>query len=178
MLDTIEEYEKFKRERIAALERAGDRFSGVDERIDFLAPRILAALAEIRLVKSKLAELYQIIAGVGMKRREQIPFSQTLAVAGAAGSGIRLSEATVFTGFIKEVMIHWPPGCNALVDVMVGYELNQFCPREGWLALDAATPIYLFNEPVEIGRQIWVEMRNRDAINPHTITVTVTIEGA
>lgn len=111
-----------------------------------------------------------------MKRIEQIPFSQTLAVAGAANSGIRLSDSIPFNGHVKEIMIHWPPGCNALVDVMVGYELSQLCPRSGFLALDSVTPAYQFNFPVVKDRQCWVEMRNRDGLWPHTITVTVSIE--
>jgi len=76
------------------------------------------------------------------------------------------------------VTIHWPAGCNALVDVAVGYLTTQFCPRSGFLALDNATPTYYFNEAITKDRPIWVIMQNRDGGFVHNITVTVTIEEA
>jgi len=104
---------------------------------------------------------------------EQIPFAYNL----AALQGVTLTEYAPFSGYIKAIMIHWPPGTNALVDVAVGHGLTHLCPREGYLALDDATPILYFNEFVEDNEEIWVEMRNGDAVNPHTITCTISIEG-
>ena len=109
---------------------------------------------------------------------EQIPFAYTLAVAGAAGSGVVLEENAPFSGYIKQVTIHWPDGADALVDVKVGHGVVQFCPDEGFLALNDATPTYPFNEWVNDQETIWVELRNRDGGNTHAITVTVTLEGA
>ena len=106
---------------------------------------------------------------------EQIPFAFNLLPL----QGVRLTEELPFKqytrGYVKEVTIHWPAGCNALVDVRVGYAAQQFCPEMGFLALNDATPTYPFNLPVELGNQVWVEMRNTDAANPHNITVTVTV---
>lgn len=135
--------------------------------------------AEIRKLKTDLTALSKTVKQIGgtmTKRREQIAFSRTLAIGGLAGSGARIEELSVLTGFVKEVTIHWPPGCNAFVDVVVGYQNTQFCPRAGFLALDSATPTYYFNEPITKDRPIWVIMQNRDGGFPHNITVTVIVE--
>jgi len=107
---------------------------------------------------------------------EQIPYSYNLAAAGALGSQVTLSEYAPFKGIIKEVIVHWPNNCNALVDVRVGHGTKQFCPREGYLALNNATVKYRFNEPVDDHEEIWVEMINTDGGFTHNITVTVTDE--
>ena len=104
---------------------------------------------------------------------EQIPFSYNL----ASLQGVTLTEYSPFSGHVRQVSIHWPDGCNALVDVRVGHGTQQFCPDEGYLALNEATPTYPFNERVDDHEEIWVEMRNTDGANSHAITVTVTLEG-
>lgn len=111
-----------------------------------------------------------------VKKIEQIPYSYNLAVAGAINSRVTLSEYSPFDCKVKVVTIHWPANCNALVDVMVGHGVTQFCPREGYLALNDATPSYPFDEPVDEREEIWVEMINGDGGFTHNITVTVTVE--
>lgn len=101
----------------------------------------------------------------------QIAFAYNLAPL----QGVVLSEYA-FAGYIKQVIPHWPDGCNALVDVRVGHGTKQFCPAAGYLALNNATPSYSFNVPVNYQEEIWVEMRNGDGLNAHNITVTVSIE--
>ncbi|GAI88713.1 unnamed protein product [marine sediment metagenome] len=92
---------------------------------------------------------------------EQIPFSYDLEKAGTDDSQALLTEVVPFSGYIKQVTPHWPDGCDAIVDVRVGHGNKQFCPKEGFLALNAATPTYPFNEPVSGGNEeIWVEMVN------------------
>lgn len=109
---------------------------------------------------------------MGEVKIEQIPFVYTLAI----GQGVTMYEKPAFTGYIKEITPHWPDGCDGLLDIRVGHGVVQFCPNEGYLALNDTTPTYPFNEPVKDTEEIWVEMRNRSGF-PHIITVTVTIEG-
>jgi len=111
-----------------------------------------------------------------VRKIEQIPYRATLTEAGLAGSGVKMVEYAPKTGYIKWIMVHYPPGTNALVDVAVGHGLEQLCPREGYLALDNTTQIFYFNEYVEDHEEIWVEMLNGDGTNPHTITVTIGFE--
>lgn len=103
----------------------------------------------------------------------QIPFAYNL----AALQGVMLNEYAPFSGYIKQVSIHWPAGCTALVDVRVGHGVKQFCPDDGFLALDDVTPAYPFNEWVNDHEEIWVEMRNTDGLNSHNISVSVILEG-
>lgn len=101
-------------------------------------------------------------------------FSRTL----AALEGVRIFKRVIADSLAKDVIIAWPDGCNALVSVVVYHGPTQFCPRQGALALNDATPTYRdLNEKLVGGEELWVEMQNGDSINQHSITVTVSIEG-
>lgn len=104
---------------------------------------------------------------------EQIPFSHTL----MPGETLTLREYAPFPGYITFVMIHYPDGCNARVDVAVVHGLTQFCPREGWLSLNDITPTYEFGKRIHVDdhEEIRVKLQNRGA-EDHTITVTVIVE--
>ncbi len=103
---------------------------------------------------------------------EQIKFSYTVQPLQA----VRLIEYTPFAGRIISVTTHFPDGTNALCEVRVGHGNKQFCPNEGYLALNDATPTFNFNEPVDDYEEIWVEIRNGDSAYEHSITVTVSVE--
>jgi len=104
---------------------------------------------------------------------ELIPFSHTL----VPGETLTLREYAPFAGYLTFVTIHWPEGCNARVDVAVVHGLTQFCPREGWLALNDITPTYPFGKRIHADdhEEIKVMLQNR-GLADHTITVTVMIE--
>lgn len=162
------EYEEFVKS-IPPVQRAFEGYTGIDDRLDFLGPRIVDLAERVKSLE---------ISGVPMPEAkvEQIPFVRTLAIAGAVGSGATLYEKPAFAGYIKKVRPHWPDGCNHLVDIRVGHGVVQFCPRVGYLALNDTTPDYPFNEFVSDGEEIWVEMRNRSGFI-RDITVTVTLSG-
>lgn len=136
----------------------------------------VVTLDEINKIKTAIAQLPEGEAVMPVKI-EQIPFVYDLEKAGVVGSEVTLEEAAPFDGYIKEVKIHWPDGCDHIVNVRVGRGIEQFCPREGFLALNDTTPTYFFNIPVKQGDVIWVEMINGDGANPHSITITVMVEG-
>jgi len=171
------EYEDFVN-NIPAAERVPEPFTSIDNRLDFLGPKIIDTKNRVQRIEDALSTLEVEGVTVMPKKIEQIPFAYTLAMAGLPGSGVTLEEITPFSGYIKQVTIHWPDGADALVDVKVGHGVTQVCPDEGFLALNDATPTYPFNEWVDDQETIWVEMQNRDGANPHSITVTVTLEGA
>lgn len=102
----------------------------------------------------------------------QVNFQQ--AVAPLAGG--KWGKNCPWDAVITSVTMHFPPGCNALVDVAVGHSNTQMAPGEGYIALDEATPVIPMYEVVNIGEQLWVEIRNGDAVNPHTISVIVTLQ--
>lgn len=151
----------------------------ITRRLDFIGPKTEEVLGQVEKLKYDLAKL-SVGEGVAMPgvKIEQIPYSFNLAVAGTPGSQVTLMERAPFGGYIKSVTIHWPANCNALVDVRVGHGVKQFCPDEGYLALNDATPTYQFNEWVKDHEEIWVELINGDGGFTHNITVTISLEGA
>lgn len=171
------EYEEFVK-TIPAAERVPEPFTSIDNRLDFLGPKIIDMKNRVERLEDALATMEVGGDAIMPKKIEQIPFAYNLARAGLPGSGVTLMEYAPFSGYIKQVAPHWPDGCDALVDVRVGHGTVQFCPDEGFLALNDATPTYPFNEHCADREEIWVSMRNGDGANPHAITVVITLEGA
>lgn len=92
-----------------------------------------------------------------------------------------LEDDSPVWGNITAIMVHFPTNCNAKVDVAVGHEYsrNWLLPSlmDTYIALDDTTQSWYFvGEGVEKGESIWTRMRNR-GLNPHTISVVVTVEG-
>jgi len=166
------EYEDFLKS-IPAAERVPEPFNSIDNRLDFLGPIIIDMKNRIEKLEDTLASIEVGEGAIMPKVIEQIPFAYTL----AALQGVMLTEYAPFSGYIRQVMIHFPPGCNALVEVRIGHSTKQFCPKNGYLALDDASPIFQFNEWVSDHEEIFVEMRNGDTANPHNISCTVSIVG-
>jgi len=166
------EYEDFVKS-IPAAERVPEPFNSIDNRLDFLGPIIIDMKNRVEKLEDALASI-EVGEGVIMpKIIEQIPFAYNLDPL----QGVTLMEYAPFSGYIKQVSLHYPDGCNALVDVRVGHGTKQFCPNEGYLALNNATPIYRSSEWIKDREEIWVEMRNTDGANSHNITVVVQLEG-
>lgn len=150
-----------------------------------LDPETLALLAAMaagieessRGVAANAAGINALLAAAGeplaMKKIVQIPFRHTI----VSGTVQTLREHAPFSGYITAVMTHFPDGCNSTVDVAVSHGLTQFCPKEDYLALNNATPIFTFNEYVEDYEDLKVKLRNR-GLADHTITVTLFLSGA
>ncbi len=114
-----------------------------------------------------------------MKGMEHIPLSFNVPL----GTAVKVYEnKPLIGGVIRTVQIHWPDGCNGLVDVAVWHGNVQFLPRSGYLALNDSTPHYGENTPLGINEpksdeeELWVDLVNRDGGWPHQITVTVGVE--
>jgi len=159
--------------KIPLAEQAIGPLAGLAKRLDYLGPRVINTENRVERIEDALATLEVEGVTVMPKKIEQIPFPYNL----GPGAGAVLSEHAPFSGYIKQVSIHWPDGCNGLLDIRVGHGTVQFCPDEGYLALNDATPTYPFNEWVEDQEEIWVEMRNAGGF-AHRVTTTVILEGA
>jgi len=107
------------------------------------------------------------------KQTQQVNFRYTV----PAGVGIRAVEQVPLDGRISSVCFHFPPGAMGWVQVAFGHGSRQIMPIGGFLQLDNATPVFPTSEDVRRNEDIWVVIRNTDGINPHTISVVVTIEG-
>jgi len=166
-------------------ERAIGPLAGIATRLDHLGPKVEELSPKVADLSEKIGKLeyalrtLELPEGVAISLKiEQIPFVYDLEKAGIDGSQVMMTEYAPFSGYIKSVTPHWPDGCDHLVDVRVGHGTKQFCPDEGYLALNDVTPTYPFNEWVNDHEEIWVSMINGDSDNTHAITVVVMLEGA
>jgi len=107
-----------------------------------------------------------------MARTEHLRFQQTV----PALQGMTLQDAVPVTGQITQITVHFPNGCNALVDVAAGWKNTQILPVNGFIALNDTTAQFAANTPVLQDETLWVQINNGDAANPHTITVVVSVQ--
>jgi hypothetical protein len=106
----------------------------------------------------------------------EIPFQLTE----LPGQGEKWEDNAGLTGQIVQVIRHWPAGCQGLVDIAIGHgDATWVFPDkpDTFVALDSATPVTNLSEPIKAGEKVWVVVRNRDSVNPHTVSVTVILEG-
>lgn len=178
-----EEYREYLRENTTALERLGDKLTTTDERIDYVVlqlERVLAGgipsevQARLELLRNSIDTLISMLREKEMLVGEstQVRFQETLQPL----TGDRFTQDCPYDAVITSICFHFPPGCSALVDVAVGHGEKQCYPREGSIALDAATPVFNINELVNRDETLWCEIRNGDSVNPHTITVILTLQ--
>lgn len=99
-------------------------------------------------------------------------FRQTV----SALQGIQEQQLIKNLKIINTVTFHWPDGCNSLVEVAIGYGSKRLIPEEGYyLALNDATITWpVHTEPDS--KYLWVEIKNGDSANAHTISVIFSYE--
>jgi len=107
---------------------------------------------------------------------EQINFRYNL----PASTGVRLLYRLKKGGYLMEGLMHFPAGCNALVQVRVmlgiGGQQIQVTPIDNqFIALDDANYRFIIDRRVSKDDIIYVEMNNYDAVNTHQISVIVTL---
>lgn len=99
-------------------------------------------------------------------------------------TGEVLVEHSPLTGFITEIIMSWPNGCEDvitgenLVGMSVGHSGINVTPTKGLLYLNNITvPFRNLHEPISKGEDIWVRVENGDDTNPHEISTICTIIG-
>ena len=75
-------------------------------------------------------------------------------------------------GRITQIIIHFPAGCNGLVEVRVGVNEHELTD---WIALDDTTQPFNANFFVKRGDRLWAEIKNYDSTYSHRIGVVVTV---
>jgi len=151
------------RKKASPFERLGDKFSTADDGIAYVA-----GVAED--IKAMLGGL----SGGGAVTIEttQIRFQETL----AALTGDRFTYPCPWDAINTSIAMHFPSGCNALVDVAVGHSDKQSYPRQNYIALNDASPVFTTAEKIAYNEPIWVEIRNADGGFAHTITIILTLQ--
>jgi len=107
---------------------------------------------------------------------KEVPLAYTVPPLGT----ITIAELSPVTGKIILVTMHFPDGCDALVEVAFGHGPTWVTPSEinTYIALNDATPVFgNRNEPIEKNEYLWARIRNGDGGFPHSISVIPTVEG-
>jgi len=161
------EYPKFK--------APFEALTTIDERVDYV---------HNQLVGVQLG-LNQLLGKEDMPTMAQVTRGVTIQVTAQSCQGVKISETSPLTGTITEVMPHWPDGCEdpatgvPLVEIAFGHSDTWVYPGEveKYLALNNVTPVLRISEPVIKGEELWMDVRNGDSVNPHTVSVTLTVIG-
>ena len=146
-----------------------EELTTIDERVDYIHNQVAA---------SQLA-LNQILEKEGLPTMAVVTREVNLRVSVQPLTGTRVDKPSPLTGKIVQLILHWPDGCDALVDVAIGHKDTWVLPNEidTYIALNDATPVLTVDEPIEKGEEIWMILRNTDGANVHAISCTVTIVG-
>ena len=174
-----EDYLKYLQENVNALERAGDKLHGADERLDWVVKQLQGLMlleVPIKELNSLLNEMRR--SGFVMPgHTDQIRFQETLPIT----SQRTVEEPIPLTGTITSVTLHFPacaaPANPTPIEIAVGHGSRQFIPYGGFIALDSATPVFPCSEKCVRNEKVWCIMRNTDTVNPHTCSAIVTICG-
>lgn len=166
-----EEYLEYLKQNVNVLERLGDKFTGIDERVDY-------AVQQTALLMESIQELKEM--GITMPiKTQQVNFQEVLPALG----GVRDDKYAPFDGKIISVMFNFPDGCydavtgQFLVNMAFGHGSEQIFPNEGFLALNNVAPIFPVSELVKANDVLWVIMENADGLNPHGVSISATIVG-
>jgi len=146
-----------------------EELTTIDERVDFVHNQ----LNDIQLTQDRLLEKE------GMPTMAVVTREIVLRETVQPLTGTRVVKSSPLTGRITQLVLHFPNGCNALVDVAIGHKDTWVCPNEidTFIALNDATPVLTIDEPIEKGEEMWMVIRNTDGVNAHAISVTFTIVG-
>jgi len=89
------------------------------------------------------------------------------------------------TGILNSAVVHYPPGCNSLVEVFIRRGSNQIFPYPSQtggasftnygVTLDATTQSFELNVSVNRGDPIEVKILNHDGQYEHTISVILLL---
>lgn len=149
--------------------------TSIDERVDFIHNQLVAIQDQIGTFQLALNLLLEKEGLPTMtKAQKQFVFKHTV----EALAGLTDHQRLPMLKTVKTITIHWPDGCDSLVDVAVGYSQDKrLLPEEGYLSLNDVTPTWTINKETD-SDTLWVEIRNGDFVEAHAISVIVTYEEA
>ncbi|MBA7548870.1 hypothetical protein ES705_41338 [subsurface metagenome] len=151
-----------------------EELTSIDERVDFIHNQVGAVQGQLDASQLALNQLLEKEGLAVAKVQKQFVFKHTV----EALAGLTDHQRIPMLKTVKTITIHWPDGCNSLVDVAVGYSQDKrLLPEEGYLALNDATPAWAINKDTD-SDTLWVVIRNGDSANSHTISVMVNYEEA
>lgn len=146
-----------------------EQLTTIDERVDYVHNQVTQAQLSLNRLLEK-----EGLPPMAVVTRE-VRLQQALAPL----QGVKVRDFSPLTGRIVQVIPHWPDGCDALVDLAFGRSDVWVIPGQvdTFIALNDATPVLQVEEPVFKGEELWMVARNGDAVNPHSVSILVTIIG-
>jgi hypothetical protein len=111
-----------------------------------------------------------------LKISVQVSFTRPATTTPAA-TEITLVELSPITGIVREIELHFPNGCNGLVEVKCFINQVQILPVTGYIALNDFTRSYTVNREITRNDNLRVIITNRDAVNQHTPSIIFDMEG-
>lgn len=92
-------------------------------------------------------------------------------------TGVEFLEEIERAGTLLSVLLHWPDGCDGLVEITLFHITEQILPRKGTvIALNDTTQEFPLRRPVDVGDELLLRVENSDGINPHHISATFFTE--
>lgn len=150
-----------------------DWLISTDERIDRVHEELVKGMGTVQKMIAALPGAEEV--PVPGKVTKQVKFKETLEPL----AGIEVDARCPLEGEIISITMHWPDGCDALVDIASGHDGTFLCPNEPdtFLALNNATPTFPIREPVAWDERLWAIIQNTDDTEKHTVSIIITIVG-
>jgi hypothetical protein len=95
-----------------------------------------------------------------------------------ASTEVTLSERSPVKGTVNFITLHFPDGCNALVEIRCYIGGRQILPVSGFIALNNTIKDFPVFEKVDLNQGLRVTIANRDSVNAHTPSVIWNVESA
>lgn len=101
-------------------------------------------------------------------------------------ASLRSSRVTRYApigGILDSAILHFPSGCNSLVEIFINHRTNQVLPAPATggtqgnlgIALDDITQSFDINLPIEQGDPLEVVVINHDDTHSHTLSVILKV---
>ena len=106
----------------------------------------------------------------------EVPFTRPDTTV-AKETEVTLYELSPLSGKVANITLHYPNGCNSLVEIICYINQIQVLPITGVIALNDATVTFPVDRSVRRGDNLRVKIANKDTVNEHTPSVIWELRG-
>lgn len=95
----------------------------------------------------------------------------------AAETEVTLYEFSPLSGKVANITLHFPNGCNSLIEIACYINQIQVLPITGVIALNDATVTFPVDRSVRRSDKLRVKIANKDTVNEHTPSMIWELRG-